>query len=83
MPTVAIKEPDAPATSRQTWLIKILGGGDVRDNGLTRQQASDKIVELQAAKGKIAPEVPAAKAEPVALSRRMGGTYATHRASMA
>lgn len=62
MSAVEIKEPEAPATDRQTWLIKILGGGDVRNDGLTRQQASDRIVELQAAKSGKTPE--AAKAEP-------------------
>ncbi len=46
-----IKEPDAAATKKQTWAIKCLGGGDVRDAGLTRKEASDKIGELKAAKG--------------------------------
>lgn len=46
-----IKDPEAAATSKQTWAIKCLGGGDVRDQGLTRKQASDMIGELKAAKG--------------------------------
>lgn len=48
--TYEIQEPDAPATSKQTWAIKCLGGGDVRDAGLTRKTASDMIGELKAAK---------------------------------
>ncbi len=46
-----IKEPDAPATKKQTFKIFTLGGGDVRDQNLTRKEASDKISELMAAKG--------------------------------
>lgn len=49
--TYNIKDPDAPATGKQTWAIKCLGGGDVRDAGLTRKTASDMIGELKAAKG--------------------------------
>ena len=49
--TYEINEPDAPATRKQTWAIKCLGGGDVRDAGVTRKQASDMIGELKAAKG--------------------------------
>ncbi len=45
-----IKEPDAPATKKQTFKIFTLGGGDVRDQNLTRKEASDKIGELMAAK---------------------------------
>jgi hypothetical protein len=41
-----IKTPDAPATSKQTMLIFRLGGGDVRPDNLTMQQASDRIQEL-------------------------------------
>jgi len=48
--TFAIKNPDSPATSKQTWAIKCLGGGDVRDMNLTRQQASDMIASLKANK---------------------------------
>ena len=55
-----IKEPNAPATSKQTWTIFKLGGGDVREDGLTRQTASDKIQELMAAKG-IDPAAPKSK----------------------
>jgi hypothetical protein len=66
---VEIKEPEAPATSRQTWLIKVLGGGDVRNDGLTRQQASDRIVALQAAKdGAKAPEAAKAGSETPRIS---------------
>ena len=46
-----IKEPDAPATKKQTFKIFTLGGGGVREENLTRQQASDKIGELLVAKG--------------------------------
>lgn len=45
--TYEIKEPGAPATKKQTWAIKCLGGGDVRDQELTRQQASDMIGKLK------------------------------------
>ncbi len=48
--TYEIKDPDAPATNKQTWAIKCLGGGDVREAGLTRKTASDMIGELKAAK---------------------------------
>lgn len=48
--TYEIQEPDAPATNKQTWAIKCLGGGDVREDGLTRQQASDMIGDLKATK---------------------------------
>lgn len=41
-----IKNPDAPATKKQTWTIFKLGGGDVRNDDLTRQQASDIIGDL-------------------------------------
>lgn len=40
-----------PATTRQTYAIFCLGGGDVRDLNMTYQEASDLIVKLQAAKG--------------------------------
>jgi len=53
-----IKDPNAPATKKQTWAIKCLGGGDVRDTGLTRQQASEMIGELKAAKGQVAESKP-------------------------
>lgn len=46
-----IKNPDAPATTSQTFFIFRLGGGDVRDQNLTRKQASDLIQKLQQAKG--------------------------------
>lgn len=48
--TYEIQEPDAPATRKQTWAIKCMGGGDVREAGLTRKQASDMIGELKGAK---------------------------------
>lgn len=47
-----IKEPGAPATKKQTFKIFMLGGEDVREQNLTRQQASDKIGELMSANGK-------------------------------
>lgn len=46
-----IKEPNAPATKKQTFKIFTLGGGDVRNLNLTRLQASDRIAGLIAAKG--------------------------------
>ncbi len=45
-----IKEPNAPATKKQTFKIFTLGGGDVRNHNLTRLQASDRITGLIAAK---------------------------------
>jgi len=45
-----IKEPNEPMTWKQGITIRNLGGGDVRPLNLTRQQASDKIGELMAAK---------------------------------
>jgi len=41
-----VPNPDAPATKRQTWAIFCLKGGDVRNKGLTQQQASDMIQDL-------------------------------------
>lgn len=38
-----IKEPNAPATNRQIFLIRRLTGKDVRAENLTRKQASDMI----------------------------------------
>ncbi len=46
-----IKEPDADMTFKQGITIRNLGGGDVREQNLTRQQASDIIGKLMAAKG--------------------------------
>lgn len=40
-----------PATKKQTWTIFKLGGGDVRDQNLTRKQASDMIKDLMSKKG--------------------------------
>ncbi len=45
-----IKEPDAPITYKQGIMIRNLGGGDVRGENLTRQQASDRIGELMKTK---------------------------------
>lgn len=45
-----IKDPNEPMTWKQGITIRNLGGGDVRPLNLTRQQASDKIGELMAAK---------------------------------
>lgn len=47
-----LKNPDAPMSFRQGMMIRNSGGGDVRGEGLTMQQASDRIGELMAAKGK-------------------------------
>lgn len=49
--TYEIKNPESPATKKQTWTIFTLGGEDVRDKNLTRKEASDRIGELMAAKG--------------------------------
>ena len=49
--TTEIKNPEAEATTKQTYLIFRLGGGDVRSQNLTRQQASDMIASLMANKG--------------------------------
>lgn len=46
-----IKEPGAPATSKQTWAIFKLGGGDVRNQNLTRAEASGMIESLMNEKG--------------------------------
>ena len=46
-----IQEPDAPMTWKQGITSRNLGGGDVRDRNLTRQEASDLIGELMTAKG--------------------------------
>lgn len=42
-----LRTPEAPATSRQLWLLHILTKQDTRDWDLTMQQASDKIAELK------------------------------------
>ncbi len=52
-----IKEPNAPMTWKQGITIRNLGGGDVREQNLTRKEASDIITKLlfgrgQKAKGK-------------------------------
>lgn len=49
--TFKMKTPDAPMSFKQGMMIRNLGGGDVREEGLTMQQASDRIGELMAAKG--------------------------------
>lgn len=46
-----LKNPDGEMSYKQGILIRNLGGGDVRDEGLTQQEASDRIGELMAAKG--------------------------------
>lgn len=50
--TMTIREPAAPATSRQLWLLHILTKTDTRELKLTKQQASDKISELKQATGR-------------------------------
>ncbi len=52
-----IKEPNAPMTWKQGITIRNLGGGDVREQNLTRKEASDIISELMAAKGPSKPKV--------------------------
>lgn len=46
MSKFVIKEPNSPASTSQTFMIFRLGGGDVRDKNLTKQQASDMIESL-------------------------------------
>lgn len=50
--TFTLKTPDAPMSFKQGITIRNLKGGDVREEGLTMQQASDRIAKLMAAKGK-------------------------------
>lgn len=47
-----LSNPDAPMSFKQGIMIRNLGGGDVREEGLTMQEASDRIEGLLAAKGK-------------------------------
>ena len=49
---ITLKNPDAPMSYKQGILIRNLGGGDARGEDLTQQEASDRIGELMAAKGK-------------------------------
>jgi len=44
---VTLRTPEAPATSKQLWLLHILTKTDTRALQLTMQQASDKISELK------------------------------------
>ncbi len=46
-----IKDPDAPMTFKQGIMIRNMGGGDVRPENLTKQQASDRIGQLLKQKG--------------------------------
>lgn len=46
MAEVVLKTPDAPMTFKQGIMIRRLGGGDVRPEKLTMQQASDRIKSL-------------------------------------
>ena len=57
-----IRVPNAPATKRQTFYIFRLGGGDVRGENLTMQQAATRIEQLLEAKG-----APAAKVSKVTV----------------
>ena len=41
-----LKTPEAPMSYRQGIMIRNLGGGDVRGENLTMQEASDRIQEL-------------------------------------
>ncbi len=45
-----LKNPDAPMSYKQGIMIRNGGGGDVRGQGLTQQDASDRIRELLLAK---------------------------------
>ncbi len=42
-----LKNPDAPMSFKQGIMIRNLGGGDVREEGLTMQEASDRIGTLK------------------------------------
>lgn len=44
---VTLRTPEAPATSKQLWLLHILTKTDTRNLNLTMQQASDRINELK------------------------------------
>ena len=46
-----LKTPNAPMSYKQGIMIRNSGGGDVRSEGLTMQEASDRIQELLDAKG--------------------------------
>ena len=50
MKEITLKNPDAPMSFRQGLMIRNAGGGDVRGEGLTMQQASDRIRDLLQAK---------------------------------
>jgi len=52
-----IKEPNASMTWKQGITIRNLGGGDVREQNLTRQQASDIISKLMETKGPSKPKI--------------------------
>lgn len=45
--TVMLRNPDAPATSKQLYRIKMLTGEDYSERGLTMQQASNLIGEWE------------------------------------
>jgi len=47
MGTMTLRNPEAPATSKQLWLLHILTKTDTRNLNLTMQQASDRINELK------------------------------------
>lgn len=76
MDTYIISNPDAPATKNQTWAIKCLGGGDVREDSLTRKQASDIIGELKAAKGQTTESKPKVDYEKLWEDARANGYVA-------
>ena len=47
MATITLRNPGAPATNKQLWLLHLLTKQDTRDWKLTMQEASDKINELK------------------------------------
>ena len=49
---INLKNPNAPATSNQTWTLRKLTGKDYRERKLTQQQASDLIQQELAKKKK-------------------------------
>jgi len=44
---VTLKTPEAPATSKQLWLLHILTKTDTRNLDITMQEASNRIEQLK------------------------------------
>ncbi len=52
MTTMTLRNPDAPATSKQLWLLHILTKTDTRNLNITMAEASKRIAELKGNNGK-------------------------------